>query len=569
MRDFFRTHAQKRKRDKGPDTPTRNLNGTPVRSAGSPKPAAPLVFPRLNDEDAARLRKMHDEALPYKYVVLDPLLVPRKMASIQQEAKHNMRATLKETDLFRVYQTGDLGGMDAAQMQEMLPNLLELRTAIYSLEFRQFVQSVVGCGELTERVDCSANAYAQGCHLLCHDDVIGTRCVSYIIYLTDPDEPWTELDGGALELYALDPASIKGTGEHRQGVPAVLPAATVLPKFNSMLLFAVQPGRSYHSVQEVFTDRAPRLSISGWYHAAAPPVGADLASLKQILSTGDAATPYLPLLRELSVEADADTRFLLKYLNPVYLEEDQLRRVRKGFIKTSSVQLADFLCAELASRLGVLTGEADRRDLLGLGRAPPSYTVGEGSGWTAVGPPHKRRHLSFDRVKEEGRDGAGAAMSDVLETLMQSPVFARYLVRITTLVCSGMRGEVRRFRAGLDYSVAHFGGMSVDTVLDATLCFVDCAGDKAEAWEGGDAGGFECYIEADEDSESAEAAEVYRPGAEEEGSLLSVSPGFNVMSLVLRDEGIMRFVKYVGAQAPGSRWDVSVEYQIEGEERLA
>jgi Rps23 Pro-64 3,4-dihydroxylase Tpa1-like proline 4-hydroxylase len=29
------------------------------------------------------------------------------------------------------------------------------------------------------------------CHLLCHDDVIGTRCVSYIIYLTDPDDEWT------------------------------------------------------------------------------------------------------------------------------------------------------------------------------------------------------------------------------------------------------------------------------------------------------------------------------------------------------------------------------------------
>lgn len=38
----------------------------------------------------------------------------------------------------------------------------------------------------------------------------------------------------------------------------------VLPKFNSMALFAVQPGRSYHSVQEVYADRTPRLSIQGW-----------------------------------------------------------------------------------------------------------------------------------------------------------------------------------------------------------------------------------------------------------------------------------------------------------------
>ena len=44
----------------------------------------------------------------------------------------------------------------------------------------------------------------EGCHLLCHDDVIGTRRVSYIIYLTDPDEDWLKEDGGALELYPLD-----------------------------------------------------------------------------------------------------------------------------------------------------------------------------------------------------------------------------------------------------------------------------------------------------------------------------------------------------------------------------
>lgn len=53
---------------------------------------------------------------------------------------------------------------------------------------------------------------------------------------------------------------------------------------------------------------------------------------------------------------------------------------------------------------------------------------------------------------------------------------------------------------------------------------------------------------------------------EEEGdastSLLSVSACNNTLSLVMRDEGVMRFVKYVSAAAPGSRWDVAVEYEI-------
>jgi len=42
-----------------------------------------------------------------------------------------------------------------------------------------------------------------------------------------------------------------------------------------------------------------------------------------------------------------------------------------------------------------------------------------------------------------------------------------------------------------------------------------------------------------------------------------VSPGFNVLSLVMRDQKVMRFIKYVSASAPGSRWDISSEYAIE------
>lgn len=53
----------------------------------------------------------------------------------------------------------------------------------------------------------------QGGHLLNHDDVIGTRAVSFIIYLTDPDEAWTAEDGGALELYPL----VEGGGWGHRG----------------------------------------------------------------------------------------------------------------------------------------------------------------------------------------------------------------------------------------------------------------------------------------------------------------------------------------------------------------
>ena len=49
---------------------------------------------------------------------------------------------------------------------------------------------------------------------------------------------------------------------------------------------------------------------------------------------------------------------------------------------------------------------------------------------------------------------------------------------------------------------------------------------------------------------------------EEDGTLLTVQPGFNRLLLVLRDERVMRFVKYVSAAAEGSRWDVCGEFEI-------
>jgi len=51
-------------------------------------------------------------------------------------------------------------------------------------------------------------------------------------------------------------------------------------------------------------------------------------------------------------------------------------------------------------------------------------------------------------------------------------------------------------------------------------------------------------------------------GEEEDSTLLTVQPGYNRLLLVLRDERVMRFVKYVSAAAEGSRWDVCGEYEV-------
>merc|ERR1712078_754696 len=126
------------------------------------------------------------------------------MVEVHSEVKHNLKATFKETDLFKLYQTdSDLATMETSDpaTAAKMPKVLELRDALYSDEFRSFVADITGVTDLTSRVDCSINAYGRGCHLMCHDDVIGTRRVSYIIYFAEPEPAWKAEDGGQLELY--------------------------------------------------------------------------------------------------------------------------------------------------------------------------------------------------------------------------------------------------------------------------------------------------------------------------------------------------------------------------------
>ena len=114
----------------------------------------------------------------------------------------------------------------------------------------------------------AVNSYTQGCHLLNHDDVISSRRVSYILYMPLPhDQTWEENWGGALELYPVK------QNRHGQLEPEAIPSKSIVPSWNQFIFFEVQPGRSFHSVEEVvageqFMGRTERLSISGLFHAA-------------------------------------------------------------------------------------------------------------------------------------------------------------------------------------------------------------------------------------------------------------------------------------------------------------
>lgn len=179
--------------------------------------------------------------------------------------------TVIDSSLFcKVNQTGDLASLSylTAKQLALLPNLLKLRDALYSPEFTSLLRSVTGCGPLSvSKRDMSVNSYTKGCHLLNHDDVIGSRRVSYILYMPLPHSSgtlgeWKSEWGGSLELYPTD--------ENEQ--PMSVPSKSVPPSWNQFIFFEVQPGKSFHSVEEVTVggddDERARLSISGWFHAA-------------------------------------------------------------------------------------------------------------------------------------------------------------------------------------------------------------------------------------------------------------------------------------------------------------
>lgn len=586
-------------KDEAQAPPTKRSRHEEVEVDSSSSSALTGVITSSVVSSGDELRECYRKAQPYRHGLISDLCVPGFLNRVLDEVKNNSKVTFKESDLFRVYQSIDLANLSpGTDLAKSMPSLMSLRAALYSDQFRSFVEKAADLepGTLTGQVDCAANCHARGCHLLCHDDVIGTRKVSYIIYLTDPEDAWSEEDGGRLELYE----SIEQ--EDGTKVPAPFPVKTILPNFNSLAYFVVTPGVSFHSVQEVFCDK-PRLSIQGWYHAKEAPEEIQNATLNRLKATGageDTEGAFIPFGSD-PAKGDAseaasleekvngtptlsseDKKFLSQFIDDTYLSDKSIEEIRDCFEAESSVQLRHFLNESWEKKVKKATEDEDKD--IGLGRGNPSlkYDAGVSKDWKAVGPAHKQRFLEYAGQQSSGESAsAGSLMLHCKRSLLESPAFGRWLELVTSLgMPSGYRGRVRRFRPGLDYTVAHYGILTQTSVLDATLCFAagsgkqlmyDEVGDAVDGdeddavWDSGDAGGFECYIAADEEDgngKAAAAAAADEYNEDDDTELLSVSASNNTLSLVYRDPGTMRFVKYVGSGAPSSRWDISLEYEV-------
>ncbi|KAI5466009.1 Oxoglutarate and iron-dependent oxygenase degradation C-term-domain-containing protein [Mariannaea sp. PMI_226] len=584
------------------------------------------------------------ESGPYKHAVIHDLVDDSLLRSVRNEIKANVSFTPKETDIYKIHQSGDLANLDGLDDESLakLPSLLKLRDAIYSEAFRKYVSHITDCGPLSGRkTDMAINIYTPGCYLLCHDDVIGSRRVSYILYLVDPDEPWKPEWGGALRLFPVQELD-DGKGEiARTPLPDVV--KVIPPAWNQLSFFAVQPSESFHDVEEVFHAETKeqlekeggrvRMAISGWFHI--PQMGEDgyikgeeernakNSGLMQL--QGNPAQYDQPQAKPIKVKPqvndsadgsfdEADLEFLLKYIAPHYLTPDVLERMLERFSEESAITLSDILARKFATRLReYVEAEEQKPDLV------DTAVIEKTTPWRVAKPPHKHRYLyqqpsRSSKTRPSKKDHS--PIRELLDVLLPSPQFHRWLQLATGCTIESADLLARRFRHGMDYTLAT--GHEGKGRLEVNIGFTPTPGwgdeeddgddgqeEEEEEEEGDDddeddneeededddeeaesktnakdkgkgkavateedeskasedVGGHEVYMAGDGDAD--EDAAIYKTSGDDENILFFQAASWNKMTIVLRDSGILKFVKYVSQSAKGDRWDISGVFEIE------
>lgn len=578
----------------------------------------------------------YSESTPYKHSVIHELIDDNLLRAVRDEIKENVSFTPKETDIYKIHQSGDLANLDGLDDDALakLPSLLTLRDAMYSQSFRDYVAHITGCGPLSGRkTDMAINVYTPGCYLLCHDDVIGSRKVSYILYLTDPDIPWKPEWGGALRLFPV--RTIEGKDGEVARTPAPDVSKIIPPAWNQLSFFAVQPGESFHDVEEVYHAQSKeqlekeggrvRMAISGWFHI--PQIGEDgyvvgaeeklakNSGLMQLQGNPEQYdTPQMMPVQVKSLQSnpqdlfnEADLEFLLKYISPTYLVPDTLEQVSEHFDENSSITLANILNKKFAKKLREFVTAQDKAAL------PESSTEIEKGPWRVAKPPHKHRYLylqpgSTAAAKTNGNSEKEeySPIKELLEKFLPSPQFLRWLELATDCTIESHDFLGRRFRRGKDYTLAtgHEGKPRLELTLGITP--TSGWGDEAdgdaeesatedngngnskangskgkgkakaknkkgkkkeleEEEEAVEVGGHEVYMAGDDDAANEDAA-IYKSSGDDENILFFQAASWNKLTLVLRDSGALKFVKYVSHKAPGDRWDISGTLEIAEDE---
>lgn len=484
----------------------RKAKGTPASSPPVKKRSAPSpddiktafrsdLFSTKTVDDFASNYKTSG---PYPHAVVSNLIQEELLRNVRSEITENIHFTLKETDIYRIHQSGDLANLSNLDQESLkrLPSLVRLRDALYSPDFRAWVSQVTGAGKLSgQKTDMAVNVYSPGSYLLCHDDVIGSRRVSYILYLTDPDNPWKEEWGGGLRLYPTeDKTNTKGEVVK---VPQADWSLNIPPAFSQLSFFTVLPGESYHDVEEVYhaanaTENRGRIrmAVSGWFHI--PQEGEEgysedqeqaqmqKSSLAQLQGAADEFDEPAVVFRHFDearkvmnaqgtakelasgdtddededILTEQDLTFLLQYIAPGFLVPDKLEELSESFGNASVLQLESFLHEKFAKKVKTYIQQAESSST-DMSSVTDSHKPNHPSYWPAARPPHKHRFTYLSEEQAKPTDDAPIAC--LLTDLLHSHSFKKWLALATGLTPSALTKQhalARRFRRGMDYALA-------------------------------------------------------------------------------------------------------------------
>ncbi|CAK7910021.1 prolyl 3,4-dihydroxylase Tpa1p [[Candida] anglica] len=574
---------------------------------------------KIWDQDLQeQLRSTISQSQPYRWGSFTDLIDDTLLRQVRKEVLSEIAFSKKETDIYKVYQSGDLANLSGLDWDDLsrLPSLFKLRAAIYSDQFRDIVSTVTGCGKLSGvKTDMSINTYTKGCHLLTHDDVIGSRRVSFILYLPEPDREWKASYGGALRLFPSVVENVPESDFHSKFVP----------QFNQMAFFTVQPGLSFHDVEEVRVDRQ-RLSIQGWFHIPQPgeegwkegeqeetearstlqqlqskelegwdrprierkPIpqpetkskveskneetgtGSELTGTSSELTTGTSSsvgTQSIQKPNSTLIEPHLDLEQLSKYINPLYLLPSNISSLLSTFSSESIVEIPNILKPEYAQLLRSTLIDEELEGTM------PTTAKDVQLPWKCAVPPHKQRYLYIDEaeVASSSSSSATAALAE-LSNFLKSTAFHQWLAQITGLIATTEQVLVRRFRPGHDFILATTteknlarNDEELNVLLEATLNLTPTATNRKN-WESGEFGGYELCMAMDEERDDDDPA-VYRANNPDDDSVLYTSQcKWNSLCLMLRDPSVLKFVKYVSINAKGSRWDISAQWNVKDAE---
>jgi hypothetical protein len=192
------------------------------------------------------------------------------------------------------------------------------------------------------------------------------------------------------------------------------------------------------------------------------------------MKTSTPAKPMIPYSTDVAPPTGltaAQLKHLSKYLSPSYLNSETLERLAGQFVEGSEVVMHNFLKPEIAKAIKAEVTKVDADDYAPYTKdgkkLVPAHETGESDEWKLEGPASKHRYLGLSVDAQSA--ARTPTIRSVLTDLYPSPAFRAWLSVVSSLVVLAYRAEARRFRKGLDYTLANGEEREGEPRLDGVL----------------------------------------------------------------------------------------------------